>query len=169
MPNHPRISKATKERVNRLAKELSYSPNLVAKSLKTNKTKTIGLITAEITDPFYPEIVKGAEDIANKYGLTIILCNSNHSSNRLYKHLHILIGKRVDGVLIFPTGKKTPIIQFLNKKNIPFVLLDTEPSIQLKSNCVYCDQEYRLFIEEISEDSTEYWVKFSKARGGLWC
>ena len=142
LSNHPRISDSTKKKVADLVKKLNYHPNLIAKSLKLKKTKTIGLIIGDITNPFYPEIVKGAEDIASRNDLNIILCNSDYNTEKELEYLNVLVGKRVDGILIMPAGKKLASILFLNENDISFVLIDTKPSIKIKTNCVYADQEY---------------------------
>jgi len=142
LSDHPRIIDSPKNKVAELVKKLNNQPNLIAKSLKLKKTKTIGLVIGDITNPFYPEIVKGAEDIANKNDLNIILCNSDYNQEKELEYLNVLAGKRVDGILIMPAGKKLASISFLNENNIPFVLIDTKPSIKVKTNCVYADQEY---------------------------
>lgn len=146
LSDHPRISKKTKKLVLDLASEMNYHPNLVAKSLVMKKTKTIGLIICDITNPFYPEIVKSVEEIANKNDFNIILCNSDYNPEKELKHLRMLIDKRVDGVLLMPVGKKNPSITYLKTNNIPFTLMDTIPSEKYDTNCVYIDQEYGAYI-----------------------
>lgn len=146
LADHPRISKKTKELVLDAASEMNYHPNLIAKSLVLKKTKTIGLIIGDITNPFYPEIVKSVEEIANKNDFNIILCNSDYSPEKELKHLRMLIDKRVDGVLLMPVGKKNTSITYLKTNNIPFTLMDTIPSEKYDTNCVFIDQEYGAYI-----------------------
>ena len=143
--NH-RISDKTKAKVKELAKELNYRPNLIAKSLKIKTTKTIGLIIDDITNPFYPEIVKGCEQAANKNGLNIILCNSDYDSAKEIFYLNILLNKRVDGILMMPAGKKIPIINILKEACTPLVFIDIKPSEKINVSCVYTDQEYGSYI-----------------------
>jgi len=151
LSNHPRISDSTKKKVADIVKKLNYHPNLIAKSLKLKKTKTIGLIISDITNPFYPEIVKGAEDIASKNDLNIILCNSDYNLEKELEYLNILVGKRVDGILIMPAGKKLASITFLNENNIPFVLIDTKPSIKFKSKIKKYKDCYSIYLLSILE------------------
>jgi LacI family transcriptional regulator len=100
LADHPRISESTRKKVILTAKKLNYRPNLVAKSLKLKSTKTIGLIICDITNPFYPDIVKSIENQANKNDFNIILCNSDYKPEKEIRYLNILIGKRVDGMII---------------------------------------------------------------------
>jgi len=146
LSGHPKISKETKEKISKLAKNLNYRPNLIAKSLKTKKTKTIGLIISDITNPFYPEIVKGCEDIANNNDLNIILCNSDYNTEKEKKYLNILLSKKVDGILITPVGEKNKIVNLLKDTSTPLVFIDTKPTNRIGVACVYTDQEYGAYL-----------------------
>ena len=146
LANHPRISAKTKAQVLGMAQKLNYRPNLIAKSLKIRSTKTIGLIIDDITNPFYPEVVKGCEEVANKNGLNIILCNSDYNQEKENEYINILLSKRVDGALIMPAGKKLPIIELFHEANTPLVFIDIKPSDKINVSCVYTDQEYGAYI-----------------------
>ncbi len=82
------ISEATRQRVLALIDEYNYVPNRVASSMVTKKTHSIGLVIPDIANPFFPEIARGVEDIANKHGYHVILCNTD---NDLKKKLVILL------------------------------------------------------------------------------
>ena len=125
---------------------MRFHPNSIARSLRTKTTFTLGLIINDITNPFYPEITKGAEDIANKYNYNIILCNSDYNPEKELKYLKVLEEKRVDGILITPASTKINTINFLKECKIPFVLVDTKPPKMFKANCVYIDQEYGIYL-----------------------
>ena len=71
------VNEETKKRVMEAIKKLGYRPNIVARSLKTQRTKTVGIVMPDISSAFYPEIVRGAEDVANIYNYNIILCNTD--------------------------------------------------------------------------------------------
>ena len=132
----------TKKIVREAVKSLNYRPNLIAKSLKLKRTRTIGLIISDITNPFYPEVIKGAEEVANNNGLNIILCNSDYNALKENNYLNILLSKMVDGILLTPTGKIENIVSSLENSNIPFVLIDIKPLKDYDVNCVYSDLEY---------------------------
>ena len=157
LADDPRISDATKTRVNKIAKELNYTPNLIAKSLKIKKTKTLGIIISDITNPFYPEIIRGVEDIANENDFNLILCNSDNNHAKELKYLKVLIGKRVDGILLTPSNYN--LIGLLIDNKIPFVLIDVQPNKDV--NCVYVDQEH------IGKISAEYLLKMGHKKIGI--
>ena len=71
------VNEETKKKVKDAIQKLGYRPNIVARSLKTQRTKTIGILIPDISSQFYPEIVRGAEDVANIYDYNVILCNSD--------------------------------------------------------------------------------------------
>ncbi len=146
LSDHPKISIKTKKKVNELVKKLNYRPNLIAKGLKVKKTKTIGLIIDDITNPFYPEIVKGCEEEANKKGLNLILCNSDYDDEKENEYINVLISKCVDGMIISPAGNKSKIVNLLKEVNIPLIFIDIKPSEKIKVSCVYADQEYGAYI-----------------------
>lgn len=93
------ISQETRQRVLQVIEHLGYRPNTLARSLITRRTLTIGLIIPDVTNPFFPEIVHGAEQVALEQGYTIMLCNTNESAERELAILDILETRRVDGFL----------------------------------------------------------------------
>ena len=74
--NRPRISEKTRANILRIAEELNYQPDLVARSLISGRSYTIGLIINNITDPFFPELAEGIEDTASQLGYSVILCKT---------------------------------------------------------------------------------------------
>ncbi len=161
LANNPKISDETKKRVYEVSKKLNYRPNLIAKSLKLKQTKTIGLIIDDITNPFYPEIVKGSEEVANQKGINIILCNSDYDPIKESKYINILLDKRVDGMLLMPIGKKIPIIKLLNEEKTPFVFIDIKPSERINVNCVYTDQNEGAYL------ATKYLIQLGHSKIAL--
>lgn len=125
-------------RINDSMKELNYKPNTIARSLKVNKTFNIGLIVPDITNPFFGEIVKYAEKIANKENYQIILCNSDQSIKKERKIIESFVQSGMDGVInVAPRMKDSE----LNKKlPIPMVIVD-RPHFSTDENIafVYAD------------------------------
>ena len=78
---------------------MGYRPNIVARSLKTQRTSTIGIIVPDISNQFYPEIVRGAEDVANIYEYNIMLCNTDLDTEKEKEYLKSIERKMTDGVL----------------------------------------------------------------------
>jgi LacI family transcriptional regulator len=117
------VRPSTAKRVRDAMADLHYHPDQVARSLKVGKTFVIGMVVPDITNLFYPEVVRGVEDAAQQQGYSVILCNSNEDSERENKHLDILLSRRVDGVLLACSDASTGA-ELLVTQDCPFVLLD---------------------------------------------
>lgn len=98
----PRISEPTKNRVLRIAKQLNYRPNIMARGLVKQQTYLIGLIVPDIMTSFFPEIIQGIEEVAAKEGYSIILYTSEDDTDREIKYTELLLSKGVDGLIICP-------------------------------------------------------------------
>jgi DNA-binding LacI/PurR family transcriptional regulator len=124
--NHPDIRDETKEKVKKLAKKLRYHPNPIAQSLRSNQTKTIGVIVPEIKHDFFSSAISGIEEVAYQSGYTIILCQSNESFEREVVHTIMLMHHRVAGVLVSvaQNTKNGNHFQDLIKRRIPLVFFD---------------------------------------------
>lgn len=95
-----RVSEATRQRVRRAIAELGYQPNQLARSLTQGRTRTIGIVVPDITNPFFPEIVRGAEDAAWQAGYTVALANAVEDPARERAAVRNLAGHRVDGIIV---------------------------------------------------------------------
>jgi len=120
------VNDDTKKKVLEAISKLGYRPNIIARSLKTQKTSTIGIIIPDISSQFYPEIVRGAEDVANIYSYNIILCNTDLDSEREIEYLRILKEKMIDGVLYMSNSLEEDVIKLINELKIPVVLIETK-------------------------------------------
>lgn len=116
----PEISQDTKEKVKKAAKEMNYQPNAIARGLVTKKTKTIGLILPDITNPFYPQVARGVEETANQEGYSVFLCNSNYENEKEKAYIDLLISKKVDGIILAPIGEES--LKW-NHREIPIVII----------------------------------------------
>lgn len=120
-----KISDATKKKVEAVIKELNYIPNNSARNLITKKTKILSLMITDISNPFFTNVARGAEDKAMQMGYQLLLCNSDENFEKESKYMDMLISTGSDGVLIAPandSSKKN--IRKLSKYGIPFVLID---------------------------------------------
>ncbi|HHW00332.1 MAG TPA: LacI family transcriptional regulator [Clostridiaceae bacterium] len=122
--NDPRISEKTAKKVNDCIQELGYKINNVARSLKTNKTRTIGFIAPEIANDFFMNVAKGVEDELRKHGYSVIVCSSNESSTEENNRIQLLSEKCVDGLIIIPASGEGKHFNQLKEVNIPVVLAD---------------------------------------------
>ena len=94
-----KVNKATREKVLTAARELDYRPNALAKSLLTKKTMTIGIIIPDISNPYYAEIVRGIQDVADPAGYTVMLHNTDRKQERILRDIYLLREKAADGVI----------------------------------------------------------------------
>lgn len=121
--NKPDVSKGTRHRVLKIAKELNYAPHSLAKSLVTKKTNTIGIIIPNM-DQFYAEVVDGITNEFRERGYSAILCNSHDNADKELELVRVLREKRVDGLLICPIQADNRYIKELENFPIPFVFLN---------------------------------------------
>jgi LacI family transcriptional regulator len=119
---HPTVSAATRERVENAVRELSYVPNAIAGSLRSRRSKTIGLIIPDVTNPFFSELALHVERSAAAAGYDLILGNSDNSAERQKHYLRALAVRRVDGIILVPAREIGPSFEF----EIPVVGVDRE-------------------------------------------
>jgi LacI family transcriptional regulator len=124
LKDHPRISRTTRERIADIAKKLDYWPNSVARSLKSNRSGTLGIVITSIMNPFYPELAKGIEDKAMERGYSIILCSTNYDASRQRYFVNILRSKGVDGIIFSSVEIDDPHIVPLVEDGFPLVLVN---------------------------------------------
>lgn len=103
---------------------LNYSPSAVARSLKVNTTKSIGMIITTSEAPFFAEIVLAVEEYCYRHGYSLFLCNTQNNPEKIQNHLDMLIKKRVDGVLVMCTEYTENSLTLFNGTNIPMVIMD---------------------------------------------
>src|SRR3989441_1363845 len=120
-----RVSTTLARRVEAAIRKLNYHPNLLARSLAKQQTHTIGMIVTDIANPFFPAIVRAAEDAAQKSGYTVLLCNSDDKQEKEARYLELLLSRRVDGIILNKTPGKLSTLQrqMLSDTRVPVVLL----------------------------------------------
>lgn len=119
------VNEDTKKKVKDAITKLAYRPNIVARSLKTQKSSTIGIIIPDISNQFYPEIVRGCEDVANIYNYNIMLCNADLDVEKEMEALRILKEKMIDGVIYMSNSIEHNIIDLIKELQLPTVLVET--------------------------------------------
>lgn len=124
------ISSATKAEIFRVAKALNYTPNQVAKSLVTKKTKMIGLVVPDIGNNFFADLAKNIENECQKRGYSLIFANAKNSLVETVRHVEQFISRGVDGIIIaFYTDEKQndkeKLIEQLNQYHVPIVTVDS--------------------------------------------
>jgi len=127
-----------RRRVEEAMRGLDYHPNQIARSLKTRQTKTLGMVISDITNPFFPQVVRGAEDAAIASGYLLISLNTDDNPERERQALSMLRARKVDGLLLtvaVSRGDMTHVRQFRDS-GLPIVCIDREvPNIPLDLVC----------------------------------
>lgn len=106
-------------------KQLNYSPSAVARSLKVNHTKSIGLLASTSEAPYFAEIIEAIEHQCFAKGYTLILCNSHNDASKQQAYLQMLAQKRVDGLLVMCAEYPAALLSLLEEyRHIPMVVID---------------------------------------------
>jgi len=155
--NDPRISEKTKDKVLLIIKKLGYTPNAIARGLKTKRTFTLGMLIPDITNPFFAEIARGVEDAANKNNFNVILCNTDDKLKKEKTYLEILREKRVDGLILGTAHIRDKSILELEKIKFPYMLVSRNIE-GLDKNCIIVDDV------EGGMMATEYLIKLGHRR-----
>jgi LacI family transcriptional regulator len=139
--NGPRpVAEATRQRVLRAIEQLDYQPSAAARSLKTNKTSTIGIVIPDILNPILAFIAQSIEDELLPHGYNLILCNTKELAEREAGYLKMLVSKQADGLIIAPTAANRSLLFSMVESGKRIVLLDR--SIEgLNTDCVLFDND----------------------------
>ena len=143
LKNYPDVSETTRMSVKKLVDELNYKPNSFAVNLRTQESRTVGLIIPEVVHHFFSNIVNGFIAEAEKNGYLVIILQSNESIEMEKKQVELLINKRVDGILMSLSNETNDDdhIKEILKKEIPFVQFDKISKLIKSSKVVINDQK----------------------------
>lgn len=137
--NYGRVKESTREAVKRVADELNYRPNELARSMITGRTRSIGVICGDVHIPFFAGVVRGITDVARRHGYTVLLTNSDEDWETEVESLGILHGSRVDGVIVSPSDPhKVDHLRAWTDSGRPLVMVD-RASAQLATDAVVID------------------------------
>jgi LacI family transcriptional regulator len=127
-----RISEGTAEAVLKVAEELNFAPNQLARGLRLNKTQTIGLVIPDISNPFFASIARNVEIQARKKGYSVILCDSEESTELEIESLVLLQSRKVEGLVVSPVGTADSHLKGYESANLPIVIVDRHfPDVSL--------------------------------------
>jgi LacI family transcriptional regulator len=122
--NYGYYSDSTRRKVLAAAKAVRYTPNTVARSLRTRLTRTVGVLISDITTFFWSTLARGVQDRAAREGFGVILCNSDEESRSEKAYLASLVERSVDGLVISPTPGNHAYLRRLAGSRLPLVLVD---------------------------------------------
>lgn len=121
-------------KVMKAIKKMDFNTNMIARALRTKVSESIGLIVPSITNPYYPEFVRGVEDQAEKEDLTVFICNSDRDKMKEIKYINSLMKKSVDGFIIM--NPQLSSIELDNLESSKFVVIGIDDNITSKLNIV---------------------------------
>ncbi|WP_026951064.1 LacI family DNA-binding transcriptional regulator [Algoriphagus mannitolivorans] len=126
LKDSPELHPETKRKIVEAAKEMNYQPNLLAQSLRISRSKTLGVIVPEITSHFFASCISGIQDMANKRGYNVMICQSNESLEQEKANIRTLVSSQVDGLLISLSRETNQFdhLYDLYEREINFVLFD---------------------------------------------
>ncbi|MGO4290601.1 LacI family DNA-binding transcriptional regulator [Chitinophaga sp. RAB17] len=119
-----RVGEEIAKKIREIARKLNYQPNHIARSLKSGRSFTIGLIVADISNPFFANIARTIEDEAKRNNYTVIFGSSDENVDKSRDLINVLLNRQVDGLIITPTEGSEEQINQLKAQKVPFVLID---------------------------------------------
>jgi DNA-binding LacI/PurR family transcriptional regulator len=120
-----KVTAETAERVRRAIETLKFYPNTNARALGSGRSNLYGLIISDITNPFFPELVKSFEDIAVQFGQEVLVANTNYDAHRMEVCVSRMLQRKVDGVAVMTSEMDEHLIEEMNSRSIPLIFLDT--------------------------------------------
>lgn len=134
------IGEETRRRVNKVIVEKGYYINTLAQSMKTKNTKTLGLIIPDVKNAYYTDISRGAEDMAQKLGYSLFLCNTDDQIDKEINYITKLMEKQVDGIIIIASLQRDKEKEEALHIKVPFAVLNNSTSYRNSSVCVDVDK-----------------------------
>lgn len=136
--NYSNVNDETRMLVEKAVKELDYSPNALAKGLRSQKSQTLGLVVNNILNPIYSVLAQNIETTVRRYGFHLFLCNSGANPQQEAEYLEALWHKKIDGLIISPTGANIELLERYLQARIPVVQIDRRVE-GLNANVVLTD------------------------------
>jgi LacI family transcriptional regulator, galactose operon repressor len=118
------VSSDTARRVLRAAETLGYRPNPIARSLKTAKSATVGLVLPDLTNPLFPPIVRGVEDVLGPAGYSGLIVNTDNDAQRERSHVSTLISRQVEGLIVATARLEHDLLAELHDQGVTMVLVN---------------------------------------------
>jgi DNA-binding LacI/PurR family transcriptional regulator len=122
--NRQYVGQPTRERVQAAIEQLDYHPSRVARSLRVNRSRIIGLLISDIQNPFFTALARAVDDVAFRNQYTIFLCNSDENSDKEALYLDLMVAENVAGIIITPSRETHSPCQKLVKSGLPMVAVD---------------------------------------------
>ncbi|MGA8110553.1 MAG: LacI family DNA-binding transcriptional regulator [Acidobacteriaceae bacterium] len=126
--NHvPTVNAKLASRVREAIRELNYLPNTQARALVSGRSRMLGLIVSEITNPFFPELIQGFEDVAVAHGYEILIGSTNYEPERMQRCIRRMMERHAEGIAVMTFGIEQPLLDQFAARNVPIVFVDAGP------------------------------------------
>ncbi|MFE3186700.1 LacI family DNA-binding transcriptional regulator [Streptomyces violascens] len=122
--SHPSVSETARARVLAAVETLGYRPNAVARSLRTDQTRTLGLVISDVLNPYFTELARSVEEAARALGYSVIIGNADERPELQDHHIRTLLDRRIDGLLVSPTDGGSPLMLEAARGGTPMVFVD---------------------------------------------
>ncbi len=126
LQDHPRISVQKRTAIRALAQEMGYQPSQIARSLVTGRTRTIGVVITDVTDPFVAEVLEGAEQASREAGYSLLFATSRRDPGQEIVAARLLLGRQVDGMIVISSRNAEQYSELLKSNGTPLVLVNNE-------------------------------------------
>ncbi|MGP9016952.1 LacI family DNA-binding transcriptional regulator [Streptomyces sp. BR1] len=122
--SHPSVSPEARSRVLAAVDALGYRPNAVARSLRTDQTRTLGLVISDVLNPYFTELARSVEQEARELGYSVIIGNADERPELQDHHIRTLLDRRIDGLLVSPTDGGSALMLEAARAGTPMVFVD---------------------------------------------
>jgi LacI family transcriptional regulator len=120
----PKVDPGIAERVHTVAAQLNYQPSKVARMLAGRSSTLLGLLVTDMQNPFYLDLIRGVEEVAQQHNYLVIVCNTMENTQKEENYLKVLSAEPIAGVIVVPTRGQIAGIEYLRERNIPLVAVD---------------------------------------------
>jgi DNA-binding LacI/PurR family transcriptional regulator len=152
LQNPAAVNPRTVDRIRQIARSMGYRPNVIARSLATQRTRTIGVVVTSVADPFVAEVVTGIEEVAQRDNYAVFLANSNADPDREISAVRSFEDRRVDGVVVMASRVGALYLPLLQELNVPIVLVDNQHPGDFAHSISINDREgARLAVRHLGE------------------
>lgn len=158
--NGGNVREKNRIKIEEAIRELHFEVNEVARGLKTNRTKTIGIVIPELNNIFFAEIITEAEDILRSHGYATMICDCRSDPEREKEAVDFLYHRRVDGLIVMPTGTSDPGFQKFLRAGKPVVMIDRKMR-DVACDCILVDNE------GAAEDAVKRLIQAGHAKIGM--
>jgi LacI family kdg operon repressor len=162
------LAEETLKRIQEAIRALDYRPNRMARGLKRDKSLLIGIVVADITNPFSTAILRGAEDVCKRHGYSLMVCNTDNDPAKEREYIFMLQAQRIDGLIINTTGQNNEFLHQLAAEHTPVVLVDRKvPELDFDTVTVHNEQATTEAVQYLVEQGYERIGFFSEPIDGI--